>query len=300
MFSAMFYGGLVLSILFLIASVVIFFLMDIPHAFGIVTGRTQKKAIEEIRAGGKAQVSKRRRVKESDILARDVSATSGSGIMRGKKSSSKSDNIIAQKAAEDAKKAVEAANAAAAAVAANEAAKAAASKAGQKPNSGNVNLANTEEAPTDILTYNEMKNKGKKVPTGEEATSVLEEEQSTDVLRYGENSETVPTPKKPASQQNKTAENAIDVEAPTDLLRNKPTKIDIPESDVTDVLTSPDSSQGLAGGDIYGTYNPELTAVLKADMTPGADSVIRRAEVRELPGITVIYSETVVHTDESL
>ncbi|MCR5105626.1 MAG: hypothetical protein K6B68_14420, partial [Eubacterium sp.] len=76
MFSAMFYGGLVLSILFLIASVVIFFLMDIPHAFGIVTGRTQKKAIEEIRAGGKAQVSKRRRVKESDILARDVSATS--------------------------------------------------------------------------------------------------------------------------------------------------------------------------------------------------------------------------------
>lgn len=291
MFSAMFYGGLVLSILFLIASVVIFFLMDIPHAFGIVTGRTQKKAIEEIRAGGKAQVSKRRRVKESDILARDVSATSGSGIMRGRKSSSKSDNIIAQKAAEDAKKAVEAAN---------EAAKAAASKAGQKPNSGNVNLANTEEAPTDILTYNEMKNKGKKVPTGEEATSVLEEEQSTDVLRYGENSETVPTPKKPASQQNKTAENAIDVEAPTDLLRNKPTKIDIPESDVTDVLTSPDSSQGLAGGDIYGTYNPELTAVLKADMTPGADSVIRRAEVRELPGITVIYSETVVHTDESL
>jgi hypothetical protein len=85
----MVYGGLVLSILFLIASVVIFFLMDIPHAFGIVTGRTQKKAIEEIRAGGKAQVSKRRRVKESDILARDVSATSGSGIMRGRKSSSK-------------------------------------------------------------------------------------------------------------------------------------------------------------------------------------------------------------------
>ena len=47
-YSVMFYGGLVLSILFLIASIIIFFVMKIPSAFGIVTGRTQKKAIEEI------------------------------------------------------------------------------------------------------------------------------------------------------------------------------------------------------------------------------------------------------------
>ena len=56
LYTAMFYGGLILAIIFLIAAGIIFFVMDIPKAFGVVTGKTQRKAIEEIRAGKSGDV----------------------------------------------------------------------------------------------------------------------------------------------------------------------------------------------------------------------------------------------------
>ncbi|MCR5212832.1 MAG: hypothetical protein K6E10_00305, partial [Eubacterium sp.] len=60
-YNVMFYGGLILAIIFLIAAIVIFFAMKIPDAIGVVTGRTQKKAIEEIRSGGSVSGSKKKR-----------------------------------------------------------------------------------------------------------------------------------------------------------------------------------------------------------------------------------------------
>lgn len=44
-----FLGGLALSILMLIASVVLFFVLKIPKVIGDLTGRTARKAIEDIR-----------------------------------------------------------------------------------------------------------------------------------------------------------------------------------------------------------------------------------------------------------
>ena len=55
----------------------------------------------------------------------------------------------------------------------------------------------------------------------------------------------------------------------------------------------------LAEDETYGVYNPEMTAVLKSDMTPNEDSIRPRKKV-SLDGITVLYSETIVHTDECL
>ena len=42
-FNVMFYGGLILAIIFLIATVAIFFIMKIPKAIGVITGKTQEK-----------------------------------------------------------------------------------------------------------------------------------------------------------------------------------------------------------------------------------------------------------------
>lgn len=290
-YSVMFYGGLVLSILFLIASIIIFFVMKIPHAFGIVTGRSQKKAIEEIRAGGMPRKTKRK-VKESDILVRDVDVSGmSSAPLKSDKSGAKMEE--ARKRAEaDARAAAE---------------KAASEKMSQPPKP-EVNL---EEQATDVLTYNDMKNKSKSTPTGEETTSVLDEENATDVLKtspvggYGssENSDEISDSSRTArgtSVATPSRENVpVDEEAATDVLRNKPKGNIVPDADVTDVLISPNIGLDSNNKDIYGTVSPETTSVLRAEYMMGADSV-RPSGKRVLPEITVIYSETVVHTDESL
>ncbi|MBO4591887.1 MAG: hypothetical protein J5684_04950 [Eubacterium sp.] len=263
-YSVMYYGGLVLAILFLIASVIIFFGMKIPHAFGIVTGRTQKKAIEEIRAGGTIKKGKRK-VKQSDILVRDVDV---SGMSSAPLKTDKSG------AMEDARKRAEAD------------AKAAAQSEAEEMAAREAEAAkNVEEQDTEVLTYNDMKNKNKPVPSGEESTSVLVDSDQT---------------VRGASVGMPPKENvSIDEEAETDLLRSKPRGNIVPDADVTDVLISPNIGFDSNSTDIYGTVSPETTSVLRADMTMGVDSV-RPAGKRDFPEITVIYSETVVHTDESL
>ena len=49
MYRTLFFAGLILAVAFLIATIVLFFVLKIPKALGVVTGRTQKRAIEEIR-----------------------------------------------------------------------------------------------------------------------------------------------------------------------------------------------------------------------------------------------------------
>ena len=44
-----FYGGLALAIIFLIVSVVLFFVLKIPKVINDLTGRTAKKQIDEIK-----------------------------------------------------------------------------------------------------------------------------------------------------------------------------------------------------------------------------------------------------------
>ncbi|MBR6402814.1 MAG: hypothetical protein IKS48_05475 [Eubacterium sp.] len=290
-YSVMYYGGLVLSILFLIASVIIFFVMKIPHAFGIVTGRTQKKAIEEIRAGGTFRKGKRK-VKQSDILVRDVDV-SGMSSAPLKKDKSGAMEEARKRAEADAKAAVE---------------KQAEEMAIQEAEAAK----NVEEQDTEVLTYNDMKNKNRAVPSGEESTSVLGAEQDTDVLRISETASNTDENDNSVDikDSDRTARGAsvgmppkanasVDEETPTDLLRNKPRGNIVPDADVTDVLIAPNIGFDSNSNDIYGTVSPETTSVLRADMVMGVDSV-KPAGKRDFPEITVIYSETVVHTDESL
>ena len=317
LYTAMFYGGLILAIIFLIAAGIIFFVMDIPKAFGVVTGKTQRKAIEEIRAGGKPKTStsgsggsKRGR---SNIIARDVkvseserkaqTAETKQPVKKEEpKRSSDASSDIAKKAAEDARAAVEK------------------SKARIK--------AELEDESTEVLTYQDMKN----ADSSEDTTSVLEMEQATDVLTAGDEiysedddaeTDVLTSDGKRAEAEDESpkaeSDESYDDEATdvlrstsasrysedddvTDVLRNPTDEElyddDLDEADKTDVLTA--DTSGLSADDIYGTYNPEMTAVLRSDMAPGEDSVKKRVSGLDRPEITVIYCETVVHTDESL
>ena len=310
LYTAMFYGGLILAIIFLIAAGIIFFVMDIPKAFGVVTGKTQRKAIEEIRAGGKPQTTSKRG-RGSSIIARDVKVSESEKksqteeVKAAKKKeepkrSSDASNDIAKKAAEDARAAVEK------------------SKARIK--------AELEDESTEVLTYQDMKN----ADSSEDTTSVLEMEQATDVLTAGDEvysesddaetdvltsdgkREETETPKDEVDEsyddeatdvlRSTSASRYSEEDDVTDVLRNPTDEElyddDLDEADKTDVLTA--DTSGLSADDIYGTYNPEMTAVLRSDMAPGEDSVKKRVSGLDRPEITVIYCETVVHTDESL
>lgn len=82
-YNVMFIGGLILAILFLALTVVLFFVLDIPAAFGSVTGSTQKKALDDIRSGKTKDNGqhKRRKSQSGLIRARDVKASSSTGSL---------------------------------------------------------------------------------------------------------------------------------------------------------------------------------------------------------------------------
>ena len=259
--------------------------------------------IEEIRSGGLRPSGRRSRTKESAILARDVggkAADTSSVLKRNskmnmRKSSESSMEDIAEKARQDAKVVSEKAQEA------------------EKQRK----LAEAEE-DTELLTYNDYK-KSTSGNTGEEATSVLEEEQATAVLSEDDTAdiadETVEKAPKADRYGVSSEEESTDVLRPTistvggaeeditDVLRTTAARADLYDDDLdeeieTDVLTE-DMGSKLSEDEVYGVYNPEMTAVLRSDMAPNEDSIRPRRQVN-LDGITVLYSETIVHTEESL
>ena len=340
-YNIMFYGGLILALVFLAASVEIFFLMKIPKAFGIVTGKTARKEIEEIRSGGKAVSTKsNRKPAVSSIMARNINATdTGSDTLaksdRLNKGKGTKSSTLLRRGKDTAKQMADvtaAAKSSMSNVGSEDIARRAAEDAKRETDRAEMEakekaLKDLEEEVTDILTYNEMMKKDS--PSSEDETAVLESEQDTDILSYdedgnpvelsqtvgdeevvGDDEETAVLASKikepDESVNSKVVESEYDAEV-TDVLKITPSRADADElediedaADKTDVLVEDTTlSGGLTDSEIYGTYNPELTAVLRSDMAPGEDSLQKHSRV-SLEGITVIYSETVVHTDESL
>lgn len=98
-YNVFFIGGLVLASIMFVASVLIFFLLNIPHVFGDLTGRNARKAIENIRnqnesSGDKlyktSQVNRERgkltdKISPSGSLMRDPSGILGGGAMATEK-----------------------------------------------------------------------------------------------------------------------------------------------------------------------------------------------------------------------
>ncbi|SEF96453.1 hypothetical protein SAMN04487934_105172 [Eubacterium ruminantium] len=64
-YKALLYGGIGVAIVFLILTIVLFFVLKIPAVIGNLTGSTQKKRIEEIRKTGYESISKDKAIHDS-------------------------------------------------------------------------------------------------------------------------------------------------------------------------------------------------------------------------------------------
>ena len=64
-YKILFYGGIICAIIFLILTIVLFFVLKIPAVFGNLSGSTQRKRIEEIRKSGYESVSKKKAIHDS-------------------------------------------------------------------------------------------------------------------------------------------------------------------------------------------------------------------------------------------
>ncbi len=282
-YNVLFYGGLILAILFLIATVVLFFVLKIPKVFGDLTGRTERKSIEEIRKTGYESKSKQEAIREetSRITVRDAENDPETGNLKRKN--------IERKAALDAKLS----------------SKESEIKASLEDETEVLGAEKHESEygeQTEILetgSDNETTDILKQYPSEEEesdTTDILTSEDdggTTDILTSDDDDSTT---------DRSTPEDEGDT---TDILTSEDEEADRTdvltaenESDITDILIpEKDEAAGTKESipmDIIGRYSAEETAVLRnIHDTPEEDK-------NTVAGIQYIYNVTVVHTSEAL
>ena len=263
MYRTLFLVGLILAIAFLIATIVLFFVMKIPKALGVVTGRTEKKAIEEIRAGsfaGRKKESGRR------IHVRDVEMDTGALHKTGSLGATgEMPQTAGQNAVRDA--------------AAQAAAQATAQAAATYPSGGSSRSRKdrskaTEE--TEILEFTGNPDSPELTPESEGETDVL----SDDVPGAAD-----------ATIRAKAVQ-AVYQDEETDVLSSGPRVVEPEDEGETDVLISGTSVP--EDEEIVGRYSAEETAVLRSIHSTADEPEKAVKEIR------VIYSETILHTDETL
>ena len=301
MYKTLFIVGLIVAITCLLLAVVLFFVLKIPKALGVVTGRSEKKAIEEIRASGYESRAKKDHASHDRIRVRDAEMDTGA---LGKNSSS-GDISIREVSSVTAKttnrragrgrvgKDLELEN--------EETEILGTESALQGASKGVSDFEDAGEGETDVL--------GAESTAGgyEDATDVLSGdgtsgrsagqafrdsyEDETDVLS-GDGS---------VRQAAKQAADRSYEEEETDVLtsgnrdmsgRVKPAP-GYDDADETDVLTSGMNATP-ADEEILGRYSAEETAVLRSIHSKQDE------DGAQVKGIRIIYSETIVHTEERL
>lgn len=289
-YNTMFIAGLIIAIVGLLLTVVLFFVLKIPKALGVVTGSAQKKAIEEIRAHGYESQAKKGQGARERIHVRDAEMDTGALGKSG------TGEISVREAEMDTGKAP--------------------SRRGRGRVGKNLSLENEE---TEILG-NESGLSGeygmgrgpsdRSLEEGETdvlgaSSSSMETEAETDVLNGD----------RPSGNQFGAAyEDETDVlsgnggaarptvnryeEEETDVLSSGRRDMSgqggfEDEAEETDVLTSGMNSTP-ADEEIIGRYSAEETAVLRSMHSTQDDFVFAEK------GIRTLYSETIVHTEETL
>lgn len=324
-FRIMFYAGLVLAILFLIVAVMLFFLLHIPDAFGVVTGRTQKKAIEEMDTGNAPTKTDK---KKRSIKARVVGASQDTGYMRARGIDPTATATLPKNQATKPLMSDDEAKAAASAAAAKSVAEHASTNITHR--SDNIQLVkngkmNLDEESTDILTYREMQEQEKvkendstevlseKEENGEESTDVLKnyssvdepggeatgilENDTTDVLTDESDEEADAT-----TDVLSSGSESDDGEAATDLLSNDTHKEEIDTAGNHIDKNAETSAHGevhrVGDTSMYGSTNADQTSVLVEGMANGPEATVTDEDRNEK--IRVLYKETIIHTDEFL
>jgi len=268
MYRTLFYAGLILAIAFLIASIVLFFVLKIPKAIGVVTGRTQKRAIEEIRAGGYEARSKKDAIHSSTkrIHVREVEMDTGA-LHHGNTGQVTKDK--------------------------QEPVNLTGSTARESTSRPNRDRSKAYEQ-TEVLDFTGDLSEQTGAPETDETeilggggnAAVGEEE--TDVLGSGSHAEAEPS----GRGRSKASSFA---EEETDVLGSGRVSSGADELE-TDVLLSGRTSVP-EDEEILGRYSAEETAVLRSMHVTEED----KARDEEKQGeIRVLYAETIVHTDEAL
>ena len=283
MYRTLFFAGLILAVAFLIATIVLFFVLKIPKALGVVTGRTQKRAIEEIRAGGLEAVSKRKSRGSRNIHVREVEMETGS-LSKGTTGNPATDT--AQTAIKDA---------ATAAAKAAEQAKSQSTSASTASGSRSRKDRSKAFEETEILDFTGSLEDDTIHPESEMETDVLgggsAAEEETDLLS-SDGGTVGGTVKSAVNAAAKRAKDDAYREEETDVLSYGGNRTAADEGDETDVLMSGTSVP--QDEEIVGRYSAEETAVLRS-IHVSADE-----PKTDSKKIVTLYSETIVHTEESL
>ena len=289
MYKTLFYVGLIVMLACLILAIVLFFVLKIPKAFGVVTGRAQKKAIEEIRTHGYESQSKKKNVVER-IQVRNAEMDTGS--LKVNKNSEK----LTEKESDDSDKL-----------------RSRRGRAGK-----DLTLENEQ---TEVLGF-ESKAEGAFTTAGKTAKAAFGEQDSTDVLSADgsvpESGGMDRTSFRDTDDQG--SEESTDVLTGSGSTAGGRSPSDLNEES-TDVLTSDGRIRSADSGKESGRtdFDIEETDVLTSGLhrTPADDEIVGRYSAEETAvlrsmharpdssydgafGVRVLLSETVVHTDESL
>ncbi len=203
-----FYGGLVLTVLLLITSVILFVALKIPRVIGELTGRTAKKGIEELKGGskGSSAVSKKEQAKyynqeSGKITIRDAVSTE----TRRRNNDNTTDSLTAKKAKE---------------------------KTDDIFGDTKTDVLNDEEE-TDVLHGEEATD----VLQGEEVTDVLRDEETTDVLHGGEETDVLKDEEETDVLRDEEETDVLRDDEATDVLRDDETSV-LADNSMTDKLAS--------------------------------------------------------------
>lgn len=303
MYKTLFIVGLIVAITCLLLAVVLFFVLKIPKALGVVTGRSEKKAIEEIRASGYESRAKKEHASHDRIRVRDaemdtgaLGKSSGGGEISAREVSSetaKASNRRGGRGRVGKDLALE-----------NEETEILGTESALQGAGSSKDFSdsdNYEEGATDVL--------GAESTAGgyEDATDVLSGDGSPvrsagrDSRSSYEDETDVLSGDGTVRQAAKQAADRSYEEEETDVLtsgnrdmsgRVKPAPA-YDDADETDVLTSGMNATP-ADEEILGRYSAEETAVLRSIHSKQDE------EGSRTKGIRIIYAETIVHTEERL
>lgn len=290
----LFYGGIACGVIFLILTIVLFFVLKIPAVIGNLSGSTQRRKIEEIRKSGYETVSKNKALHDASsgrITVREAEMKSADSGTLEEKKAVKKDNKP---------------------------------KYTPRPDVGFGKV--NEDMETELLGYNDYKLGGEQESKSKAPAQADYDAESTEVLREdgsvsGENQEEETTDILRQSAGGLGSDDASHNEEETAILGSDAEFDDAYDNDLdedaTDVLTGGsfefEQKSTTINEDITGTVGEDVTSVLtshdRTDIVNDMGSDIgSTAEMTSEDNddtdysemITVIYSATVVNTGEDL
>jgi|UPI00054F6848 hypothetical protein len=285
-YKILFYGGIICAIIFLILTIVLFFVLKIPAVFGNLSGSTQRKRIEEIRKSGYESVSKKKAIHDS---------TSKITVREAEMKSADSGKLEEQKKEEK---------------------KETKSKYTPRPDVGFGNIS--DDTSTEVLGY------GKNGEAAAKSKSAYDDvdDESTEILREnsidGEEVDEEATALLRGNTGDLRSDDPRINEEETAILGSEGEALDLYDDDLDEDVTDVLSGKGIEVDDIShkvtGNFGEDITSVLTSndrtdivnDMGTGIGSTDEMTTEDEdddtdyMEQINIIYSATVVNTSESL